>query len=372
MFDYSERIKAFREAKVRLSADFREKLLGHRTANRDRLISRLPDFIKGITIGHASFRPQGSFAMRTVIQTRFIDDEYDIDDGVVLWKHQLVDENGIELTAAQVRAKVRNALKDDRFSRQPKFCSNCVRVFYADEDEEKHHVDFPIYRRYFDTNGKKVRELATENGWVASDPTEVNKWFDAEIETRNIQTAGWGAQLRHLVQLLKRRCRSRSDWDLPNGMKLTMLVAEWQPVYLDRIDLVFRELMQKLKGRLFFNKVIQNLAHPDKPALTRTATDQNVVDLETRLGEALDQLATLDKSDANNADSARTAWDWIFKSDGFFAEFDAERKAEEKRNALLAKAALLGSGARTSPTGVLGAIGVANVAHRFYGEDTVD
>ncbi len=372
MFNYSERIEAFREAKVRLSADFRGKLLAHRTANRDRLISRLPDFIKGITIGEASFRPQGSFAMRTVIQTRFIDEEYDIDDGIVLWKHQLVDENGIELTAAQVREKVRDALKDGRFSRQPKFCSNCVRVFYADEDEEKHHVDFPIYRRYFDSNGKKVRELATENGWVASDPTEVNKWFDAEIETRNNQAAGWGTQLRHLIQLLKRFCRSRSDWDLPNGMKLTMLVAECQPVYRDRIDLVFRELLQKLKARLLWNKVIRNLAHLDKPALTRTAADQNVVALESRLGEALDQLASLDKSDANDADSARGAWDWIFKSDGVFTAFDAERKKDEKRNSLLAKAALVGVGARTSPSGVLGAIGVANLGHNFYGEDPVD
>ena len=106
--------------------------------------------------------------------------------------------------------------------------------------------------------------------------------------------------------------------------------------------------------------------------LTRTANDQNVIDLATHLGEALDQLATLDRSDTNNADSARLIWDWIFKSDGFFAEFDAEKKAEEKRNALLAKAALVGSGARTSPSGILGAIGIANVPHTFYGEESVD
>ncbi|MDP9100427.1 MAG: hypothetical protein M3N48_15760 [Verrucomicrobiota bacterium] len=372
MFDYSERIKSFRTERVRLTAEFREKLLAHRTANRNRLINRLPDFIKGITIGESSFRPQGSFAMRTVIQTRFVDEEYDIDDGIVLWKHQLVDENGVELTANQVRERVRDALKDKRFNRQPKICPNCVRVFYAEEDEEKHHVDFPIYRRYYDSNGKKVRELATENGWVASDPTEVNTWFDAEVEARNQQTAGWGTQLRHLIQLLKRFCRSRSDWDLPNGMKLTMLVAESQPPYDDRIDRAFRELLNKLKHRLVWDKVIRNLAHPDKPALTRTGNDQNVIDLQTRLGEALDQLAPLDGDDTDNADSARSVWDWILKSDGFFAEFDAARKEEAKRNVLLAKAALVGTGARTSPSGVLGAIGVANLSHGFYGEEIVD
>lgn len=372
MYDYSERIAAFRDQKVRLSSEFVEKLLARRKSNRDRLISRLPDFIDGVTIGESSFRPQGSFAMQTVIQTRFVYEEYDIDDGLVLWKHQLVDEEGVELTARQVKEKVRDALKDNRFKRQPEIHSNCVRVFYAEEDEERHHVDFPVYRRYIDSNGNKIRELAGENGWIDSDPTQVNTWFDSEIQTRNQATAGRGTQMRHLIQLLKRFCRSRNNWDLPNGMKLTMLVAECQPTYNSRIDVAFRELLKSVKDRLLWNKVIRNLAHPNKPAITRTGSDQNVIDLETRLGEALDQLATLDREESNNVESARKVWDWIFKSDGFFAEFDADRKKqEEKRESLLKKAAFVGAGARTSPAGVLGTAGIANAAHGFYGEETV-
>lgn len=341
MFDYSDRVEAFRQQRVRLDSAFREKLLAHRQANRNRLVARLPDYIKGVSLSNADFRPQGSFAMRTVIQTRFVNDEYDIDDGVVLWKHQLVDTAGTEFTAAQVKEKVRDALKDKRFNRQPKICSNCVRVFYADEDEEKHHVDFPVYRRYFNANGEKIRELASEDGWTDSDPTQVNKWFDAKIAARNEIAARRGTQLRHLVQLLKRFCRSRPDteWDLPNGMKLTMLIAECQPLYRERIDLAFRELLTMLKDRLRWNKVIQNLAHQHKPALTRTAADQNVIDLETRIGESLVELAKLDRTDANNASSARSAWDWIFKSDGFFAEYDA--KLAEKTLALKSESAAL-------------------------------
>lgn len=331
MFDYSDRIEAFRDEKVRLSADFKEKLLDHRQANRDRLISRLGDHIPGISISDSSFYPQGSFAMQTVIQTRLADEEYDIDEGLVLSRDELVDDDGNELTATQVKEKVRDALKDKRFNRQPKVISNCVRVFYADEDEEKHHVDFPVYRRYYDADDNRIRELAGVDGWVESDPTQVNKWFEDEITDRNKLVDGRGTQLRHLVQLLKRFCRSRpdSEWDLPNGMKLTMLVAECQPYYFRRIDEAFRELLQKLEDRLEDNKKIENLAHPDKPALTRTDNDQNVIDLETRIGEALDQLATLDAADANNPKSARKAWDWIFKSDGFFAEYDEEHEGSK-------------------------------------------
>jgi len=206
--------------------------------------------------------------------TRPIDEEYDIDDGLVLWRHELVDEDGVELTAQKVKEKVRDALRDARFNRQPKICRNCVRVFYADEDEEKHHVDFPVYRRYFDANGKKVRELAGENGWIVSDPTQVNTWMDGEVEARNKRTASWGTQFRHLIQLLKRFCRSRSDWDLPNGMKLTMLVTECQPAFDLRIDIAFRELLKKLHYRLTWNKIIRNLADPAQPPITRTPSDR--------------------------------------------------------------------------------------------------
>lgn len=324
MFDYSARIERFRYERVRLPSDFQDKLLAHRKANRDRLISRLPGEIKGVTIGESSFRPQGSFAMQTVIQTKFPDEEYDIDVGVVLWKHQLVDAEGKELTAAQVREKVLNALKDDRFSRQPKLCTNCVRVFYADKDEEKHHVDFPIYRKWEESNGDTVRELASDGEWFKSNPTQVNVWFDDFVKDHNKATDGWGTQFRHIIQLLKRFCRSRKDteWDMPNGMKLTMLVAECLPAHQSRIDVAFRELLTRIYNRLISNKEIRNLAHPDKPLITKTSSDTNVVELQTRCKEALDKLMELDKQENNNSSAARAAWDWIFRSDGFFKDYD--------------------------------------------------
>jgi hypothetical protein len=372
MFDYSERIEKFREEKVRLSSAFLEDLLAHRNANRSRLKARLPDQIPGVTVSDSDFKPQGSVAVRAVIQTKFAEEEYDIDDGLVLEKDELVDERGNALTALDVKERVCAALQDDRFLKQPEVHHNCVRVFYSEEDEERHHVDFAIYRRFY-VGEEKIRELAGAEGWTRSDPTQVNAWFDDIVKVRNQESDGWGTQFRHLIHLLKRFCRSRRAWDLPNGMKLTMLVAECQLNYADRIDEVFRDLLEKLDSRLTESKIIRNLAHPDQPALTRSGADQNVIDLHDRIKDGLERLETLDSPTTNNCNSARAVWDWIFQSEGYFDELDEERKkSEAKEAALREKAALIGAGARTSPTGVLGSIGMPNLPHRFYGDPTMD
>lgn len=339
MFDYSAQIEAFRDKRVRLPSLFRDKLLDHRKANRSRLISRLSAFIPRANIGESNFKPQGSVAMGTVVQTKFVDEEYDIDDGLVIARSQLRKNEGNEMTAAEVREAVRDALKDDRFNRQPKLFTNCVRVFYADTDEEKHHVDFPVYRRWTNDRNEVVQELASESNWVASNPTQINDWFNTIVEDRNKETDGWGTQFRNLIQLLKRFCRSRKDWLelLPNGMKLSMLVAECQPPYEARVDVAFRQLLERIDKRLDGNMAIYNHAHPDKPMITRTTRDDNVVALQEKIQDALKEIRTLDDASKDSEKDARAVWDWVFKSDGFFAEYDESTKAV-KSEALAASA----------------------------------
>lgn len=367
MYNYSRQILEFRNEKVRLPTEFKDKLYTRRDANRDRLVSRLPERIKGLSISNSSFKPQGSMAIDTIVQTKFIYEEYDIDDGIVLNRADLVDKEGNELSSKQVKEHVLESLKDDRFAKQPAMCANAVRVFYKESDEERHHVDFPTYRRFENDDGNIVRELAGEEGWIESDPTQVNRWFLDQIKDRNNKVDGRGTQLRHLIQLMKRFCRSRNNWDMPNGMKLTMLVAALQPSYDERIDLAFRSLLEQLELRLPYDKTIQNLAHPDKPKITRTSSDLNMVNLEEKVGEALERLRTLDDEDNNNRKSAREVWDWIFRSDGFFSDFDKEdqKKACELKKA----AALVASGnAHTNTHGQICHEGVPNRAHKFYGD----
>lgn len=377
MFDYSAQLKKFIDKKVTLPPDMREMLFAHRKANADRLIKRLPELHARIRIGDSNFQSQGSFAMDTVIQTRFTAEEYDIDYGVVIRRSQLVNEDGSEMLAAQTRELVREALKDKRFNRQPRLMTNCVRVFYADEDDYAHHVDIPIYREFEDVNGNTVTELAGENCWTRSNPTRVNKWIEDVVADKNRQIGGSGSQMRRMVKLIKRFCRSRNadtneDWDLPNGMKLTMLISECHQ-WRERDDESFHATLKSLKTRLAWNLEIENLADQtwSKAKLTKTTADENMVNLRCRIDEALGEMAVLFLYDCDET-KARGAWDWVFQTDGFFKELEEEAKAEAKRRALLSKASLItSSNAGTDRFGRIVAASAAcvpNLAHSFYGE----
>ncbi|WP_024336407.1 cyclic GMP-AMP synthase DncV-like nucleotidyltransferase [Desulfotignum balticum] len=327
MYDYSDQINSFHGDKVVLSKKLSGNLTSHRTANENRLIKRLPELKNGVKVSRSSFKSQGSFAMRTIIQTKFSDEEYDIDDGLVLWRSDIEDEDGNDMTSSDAKELIREALKDSRFKQQPKTKTNCVRVFYADEDEEKHHVDFPVYRKWETAVSDDVtthRELAGGDGWVESDPTRVNSWFENEISSRNSAAAESGTQMRQCLRLLKRFCRSRSYWDMPNGMKLTMLTVECFESG-ERIDSVFRDLLDSLHSRLLDNLEVENLADEDFPRqkLTRTSSDENMIELRDRLEEALGKLEVLDDDDCTKK-KARQAWDWVFKSDGYFDDYDGD------------------------------------------------
>lgn len=365
MFDYNEQIQAYEADCVNLPQAVKDKLRDHREANRNRLKRNRPENIR---LNDDHFIPQGSMAIGTTVQEE--NNAYDIDDGVWFHKDDLKKKDGTAYTARETQEMVRDALKDPNFNKQPELHNNCVRVFYA----EGHHVDVPCYRKLDADTDKERQELAGANGFTASDPTEINRWFLERVETLNKQRAGAGSQLRVMIRLMKRFARSRgADWDMPNGLKLTMLVEECAPSYYERDDEAFYWLLSKLKTRLSVNLEVENRAQTKTPRdkLTKSASDANMVEFRKRVGEALDKLVVLHHSDCTKK-QAREAWDWVFQSEGFFDAYD---KDSAKARALFGKAALVNAGvASTNGSGVLFpalvSAGVPNLAHKFYGDDS--
>jgi hypothetical protein len=364
MFDYDEQIQAYEADCVNLPQAVKDKLRDQREANRNRLKRNRPEDIR---LNDDHFIPQGSMAIVTTVQEE--NNAYDIDDGVWFHKDDLKKKVGTAFTARETQEMVRDALKDPNFNKQPELHNNCVRVFYA----EGHHVDIPCYRKLDADTDKEQQELASATGFVVSDPTEINRWFLDRVESLNKQRDGAGSQLRVMTRLIKRFARSRGeDWDMPNGLKLTMLVEECAPSYYERDDEAFYWVLSKLKTRLATSLEVENRAQTKTPKdkLTKSTNDANMIELRTRVGEALDKLLILHHPNCTQK-QAREAWDWVFQSKGYFEAYD---KDNTKTRALFSKAALVNAGlASTNGSGVivraaLGA-GATNLAHKFYGDD---
>jgi hypothetical protein len=364
MFDYNAQIQAYEGDCVNLPQAIKDKLRDQREANRNRLKRNRPESM-GLHDDH--FIPQGSMAIGTTVQEK--NNAYDIDDGVWFHADDLQQEDGTLYTALEAQELVRDALTDPKFDKKPKIIGNCVRVFYA----EGHHVDVPAYRKFDAGMETERQELAGESGWAASDPTEINRWFEVQVQNLNVLRASAGSQLRIMTRLMKRFVRSRGEeWDMPNGLKLTMLVEECLPTNYARGDEAFYWLLSKLKVRLARSLEIENRAQTKifKDKLTKSANDSNMVELRKRINEALDRLLILHQP-VCTLKQAREAWDWIFQPDGFFTAYDQD---SVKAHALFSKAALISAGvAATDISGIVVASsvgsGILNRPHRFYGED---
>lgn len=311
MYDTSDEVVGFHNDEVNLKSIERTNMRARRNANRDRLKRGLVRNSKPTPIGQHT---QGSYAMHTMVQDAATD--YDIDDGVYFKKDKLVSVNGAAMSALAVRQMVCAALQDDRFNVAPQVLKNCVRVFY----NEGFHVDVPAYRRIETTDfwtGKPTYtyELASSE-WKSSDPRAVTRWFRNRNDFHSPDCENTDGQFRRIVRLLKAFARSRSSWKAltATGFMITKLADETFVSSVNRDDIALRNIMQAIRQRLEYNKVIQ---HPTLHGENITHTDDARPNyFKERLAENLKHLEVLDQYDCSHA-SAMAAWDKVFCTDWF-------------------------------------------------------
>lgn len=347
MYNYEEQIRKYFNDEIALSKSEKVKLKSNCETNEDRIISKTDPLYK-ITKG--SFVQQGSFAMRTTIKDP--DNNYDIDDAIIFEGNVLIKNSGIDITPNELKSIVLDTLKDERFNTPPEKKKNCIRIYYNDG----YHVDMACLR--YNRLTRKLEIASSE--WKSSNPYQINSWFNDKISSLNSELNGSGEQFRRMIMLFKRFTKSRSSWNMPCGLIITMLIAETF-VGFERDDECLYNLIHSISSRLKNNLRVENLSDPEskREELTHSDADASMQELRAHLNEAIEHLGVLEtvKCDAKEA---RIAWDWFFQTNGCFSE---------ETDLIVNKMNLIRSGnAKTAKNGAIGVMGIANVAHKFYGE----
>ena len=323
MFDCSKQILSFHDSRVSLPQKDQETLRKHRKTNQDKLKNALKDKEKPSPV---KFVKQGSYAMRTMIQQP--NKDWDIDDGVLFNKEDLVGPKGGAMSPLDARKMVRDIIDDGKFTKPPETKPNCVRVYY----QEGHHVDIPVYRQYQKDQSTEY-ELASAE-WKTSNPEGVTKWFEDKITTKEDEQKRVSQQIRRQIRLLKAFGISRDSWNLPSGFIWTVLTHEKYTTYEEKEDKCFKTLMQKILDRL---KLEKQVAHPvvSGEYITKGPDDPRIKQAIEKLEWALEELEILDSGTCTKS-KALKAWKKVFDTDYFDDDIkDAEEDEKKKATAVV-------------------------------------
>jgi len=305
MFNTHTELTAFYNQKVKLSKQNQDDMRSKRDTNRDRLDNGLeanasPNKIRNII--------QGSYKMHTMVQRP--NNDYDIDDGVVFSRKSLEGPFGGDKSALDSRKMVLEALKDARFSKEPKSLKNCVRVFY----NEGYHIDVPVYREY-EENGETILDLASTD-WKKSNPTEISDWFEEKVKEKSPVTDN--DQMRRIVCLVKKWAKSRLTWTLPNGLIFSVYAADHYFASAERDDIAFVDFLEAIQSRLRWNRTVLNPVDPDEDFAA--GREAKIDKLEQVLDEYLPRLTTTLRDSNCSKNDAMRAWSTFFNDD-FFKQY---------------------------------------------------
>lgn len=333
MFNSHQDLLNFFLDRVQLTEVQKKKMRSRRNANRERLKRGLeedgdPEPLR--------FVKQGSYAMHTMVQANA--DTSDIDDGAVFKKDDLKGARGGEYSALDAKQMVRDALDDGSFKMAPEVRTNCVRVYYDDGFT----VDVPVYREV-ESAGRTYYELAGPD-WKESDPEAVTDWFNKNVNAKSPDIVH-GRQMRRLVRLLKAWSKSRSSWNLPSGLVLSILTNEGyflNPAWKERDDQAFLAVLTAIYQRLVVNRRVYRPVSPHDE-ITKSSDDANMRELRDRLKEGIQTLAVLLSPKAGRLETLK-AYKSFFSTDYFDAEIAKLEKPQKA--ALAAPAIITNSGAQ--------------------------
>lgn len=188
-------------------------------------------FSDDINSSNIRFIDQGSYAIKTTINHG--NTAFDIDVATIIELDINKYNNPID-----IKKIARDSLSN--FNRKPIIKKPCITVKYTKAEEEKYHIDFPIYAS---CNGKLYLARGNEHSgeeyrkWEEADPEGLNKYF---IED-NLQIDGLDLsndekeirnQKRRIIRYLKwwkaeKYENPHSKSEVPPSIALTLLVCKY-------------------------------------------------------------------------------------------------------------------------------------------------
>lgn len=301
MYDTSSKFATFYNSHVVLPHAEKTKLYEKKDLNIQRLKDGLEEYNaeKNTSYKLVDSCVQGSVAMSTVVQNE--DSDYDIDVAVVFDKDDLGDKG-----ALATRNMVADALKrkTKQFNAEPEIKTSCVRIKYADG----YHIDFAIYRRYYDENIEDWVYEHAGSEWTERELKGLTEWF----KTQNDESDGI---LRKVVRLSKMFCKSRDSWKkMPSGLLQTVLCDEKLQTSYERIDELFYYSMQEIVNRLENNTSVSAPVDNGRDLTPRNSDRKKMTNWKNRLKSKLDDLEVLFRSDCTESDALQ-AWYGFFNHD---------------------------------------------------------
>lgn len=341
MYDCHQHLKKFHDDDATLTEEMKQIMRDRRNANQKRLARGLEKMSGPKILRHVK---QGSYAMHTMVQSEF--EASDIDDGVIFAKDDLVGPKGGEYSPLDAKSMVRDALDDGSFKTPPEVRTNCVRVYYNDGFT----LDIPVYREVDGILGTYYELASTD--WKKSDPEGVTNWFNQQVIDKSPDENN-GRQMRRIVRLLKAWCKSRKSWNMPSGFilsKLTDEVYSKDQSLLNRDDQALLQVMEAILSRLnglFWPNLVVD--HPViwGETITKTKNDPDMVQLHSRLGDAVKALSILRDSSCTELDALKALRN-LFSTDYFDERIKELEKGDEKSESATCAASITSTG--TEPT----------------------
>lgn len=300
MFDASSKFQLFYNSFVVLSQTEQNNLREKMNLNIKRLKEGLIEYNKENNTSYkiVEIYVQGSMDMATVVQND--EKDYDIDVAIVFDKNILGDKG-----ALATRNIVANALerKTHQFKTNPDVKTSCIRIKY----ETGYHIDFAIYRRYYDDIANSWIYEHAGSEWTKRELRGLNDWF----KERNKETGG---KLRKIIRISKMFCKSRSSWKMPSGLLQTVVCDEKLQDKYNRLDELFyytmKEIISRLDNCLEVNAPVDNGRNltPRKSDLIK------MINWKNRLKSKLEDLDVLFSEDCTLND-AMQAWYGFFNHD---------------------------------------------------------